>query len=130
MTVSYYNKENPYKNCKDEAGVKSVFVKEKGKINSYCFLIETSETILGFPDVVSVHRNTKEATFYEFKIARKGGIIEFEKDQISFYIRYKDLDVLVVAYDVEKERLHVFSVAELFRKSVYKISMKRTIELP
>ena len=81
------------------------------------FCIETEETVAGFPDVMEVLTDsTCRVSFYEFKFSSKNGVIKFQPTQPAFYKKNSELNIKVVAYNVQSKRVHVFSTNELFDK--------------
>lgn len=118
-----------YTKCKNEQQFKMLYIKEWNKGGFHHFCIETEETIKGFPDVLSVDKATGKAYFYEFKFTQNGKI-KFQPTQPSFYKKYTDLTIGIVAYNYLTNKVHIFSVKELFKDgSPYQINDKAEVDL-
>ena len=119
-----------YSKCKDEQSFKMLFLKHipnKEAFNHFC--IETEETVKGFPDVLCIHKETDLASFEEFKYT-KTGKIKFQSTQPAFYKKYKDLAIMVIAYNAKTDKVHTFMTNELFDKnSPYYMNEKAEVDL-
>lgn len=116
--------------CKNEQEFKMLFLKhipKKEEFNYFC--IETEETVKGFPDVLAIHKETDLAHFMEFKYT-KTGKIKFQPTQPSFYKKYKDLVIMIVAYNAKTNKAHAFMKETLFDKeSPYYMNEKAEVDL-
>lgn len=116
--------------CKDEQQFKMLFLKhipKKEGFNYFC--IETEETVKGFPDVLAVHKETYVASFMEFKYT-KTGKIKFQPTQPAFYKKYKDLVIMIVAYNAKTNKVHTFITDSLFDKgSLYYMNERAEVDL-
>lgn len=124
-------KEIDYSRCKDEQSFKMAFVKEMKK-NLYwkeVFCIETEETILGFPDVMTLTQSNI-ACFFEFKFSDSSGKIKFKPTQPAFYKKHKNMNIQVVAYNKKKNKVEKFLVDALFGDTPYKINNFAEVKLP
>lgn len=118
-----------YTKCKNEQQFKMLYIKEWNKGESTYFCIETEETIKGFPDVLSINKKTQTAFFQEFKYTQNGKI-KFQPTQPSFYKAHADLNIAVVAYNWLTDKVHIFSVKELFKNgSPYQMNDKAEVDL-
>lgn len=119
-----------YSKCKNEQEFKMLFLKHipnKEAFNHFC--IETEETVKGFPDVLCIDKVTKQVYFLEFKFT-KSGKIKFQPTQPAFYKKYKDLDIMVIAYNAKTDKVHSFMTNELFMKeSPYCMNEKAEVDL-
>lgn len=70
------------------------------------FEVENEEKEPGFPDLLCIKENTQEASFYEIKVARKGGIFKFEPTQPRFYKAHPELNIQVIVWDAEKSAIY------------------------
>lgn len=102
--------------CKNEQSFKKEYLCLFERRINFC--IETEETVLGFPDVLTLD-SRGFAEFYEFKFTN-GGVIKFQPSQIAFYRKYcmrlQRLSVRVVAYNRKTDSVHIIDVRELFDK--------------
>ena len=87
------------------------------------FEVENEEKEPGFPDVLSINRDTGVATLYEIKVAREGGIFRFEKTQPRFYMTHPQLNILVVVFDAQKREITVAN-AQWVLKEVLRTGLK------
>ena len=78
------------------------------------FEIESEETEPGFPDVICVHPK-KPAWFIEFKLSDSSGIITFQKTQPLFYKKHKDIDVVILAWDAQRNRMMAMGSHEVIK---------------
>lgn len=119
-----------YSKCKNEQEFKMLFLKHipnKEAFNHFC--IETEETVKGFPDVLGIHKETYATSFMEFKYT-KTGKIKFQPTQPAFYKKYKDLDIIVIAYNAKTDKVHSFMTNELFMKeSPYYMNERAEVDL-
>ena len=119
-----------YSKCKDEQSFKMLFLKHipnKEAFNHFC--IETEETVKGFPDVLSIHKETDKVSFEEFKYT-KTGKIKFQPTQPAFYKKYFTLPIIIVAYNAKTDKVHTFMTNELFDKnSPYYMNEKAEVDL-
>ena len=87
------------------------------------FEIENEEKEPGFPDVLSINRQTGVATLYEIKVAREGGVFKFEKTQPRFYVTHPQLNILVVIYDM-KQKVITVANAQWVLKEVLRTGLR------
>lgn len=121
---------NKYRKCKDEQTFKYAFLKDKYSDSSdFVFPIETEETIKGFPDVLIIKKGSNISFLLEFKFT-DGATVRFRKGQISFYKKYKELPIYVVAYSVKQEKVIIFPANELFTdEGQYKINANLEVKI-
>lgn len=119
-----------YSKCKNEQEFKMLFLKSaKDRKDFFTFCIETEETVKGFPDVLYIKKSDAQASFEEFKYT-KTGKIKFQPTQPSFYKKYNDLPITIVAYDAKTDKVHTFMTYELFdRNSPYFMNEKAEVDL-
>jgi hypothetical protein len=100
-----------YSTCKNEQQFKMKYINNVlKKAYPFVFCIETEETIGGFPDVMCLDYNQR-AYFFEFKFSTLSGKIKFQPTQPSFYKKYRNLNIYVVAYNKKKDSVVKFPVA-------------------
>jgi hypothetical protein len=68
------------------------------------FCIESPGAADGFPDVLALG-STGQYGLFEFKVSDKRGVIHFERTQPLFYRKHRDLDILIVAWNVPMARV-------------------------
>lgn len=117
-----YDASTKIKSCKDEQSFKMAYIDELRIVNNGTFFcIETEETVRGFPDVLFIEKTTQKAKLLEFKYAR-GGKIKFQPAQPAFYRMHSSLDISIVAYNPDTQRVHIFSADRLFKEGNYTIN--------
>lgn len=83
----------------------------------------------GFPDVMSVCRETTKSIFFEFKFT-KTGKIKFQPTQPAFYKAHSDMNIWIVAFNRKTGNVHEFYAKELFNnKSAYRLNLKAEVNL-
>lgn len=118
-----------YAKCQNEQQFKMLWLKRNQNPNTYFFCIETEETVKGFPDVMSVCRETTKSIFFEFKFT-KTGKIKFQPTQPAFYKIHSDMNIWIVAYNAKTKTLHQFEKNELFKAgNVYEMNDKAAVDL-
>lgn len=118
-----------YAKCQNEQQFKMLWLKRNQKPNTYFFCIETEETVKGFPDVMSVCRETTKSIFFEFKFT-KTGKIKFQPTQPAFYKAHSDMNIWIVAFNRKTGNVHEFYAKELFNnKSAYRLNLKAEVNL-
>ena len=118
-----------YAKCQNEQQFKMLWLKRNQNPNTYFFCIETEETVKGFPDVMSVCRETTKSIFFEFKFT-KTGKIKFQPTQPAFYKAHSDMNIWIVAYNAKTKTLHHFEKNELFKAgNVYEMNDKSEVDL-
>ena len=109
-----------FRACKDEQSFKMLYLKKctPDFTGNYNFCIESEGTVLGFPDVIelTVLNNSTCAVLKEFKYG-KTGTIHFQPTQPSFYRKYKDIKIKIIAFNAYTDRVHNFYASSLFDKS-------------
>jgi len=92
----------------DELSFKSKLIQKlrQDKRFNKVFAIENSEEP-GMPDLLVIEHDDR-VFFIETKYA-KSGTIKFKRTQPSWYIRHKDLNIFIVAYDDRTTDYHVIS---------------------
>ena len=76
------------------------------------FEIENEEKEPGFPDVLCVYKSG-QAAFFEMKVASSSGRFKMESTQPRFYSQHEDMDISVVVYDKENERICVIDAWQI-----------------
>ena len=119
-----------YSKCENEQEFKMLFIKSaKNRNDFYTFCIETEETVKGFPDLLCINKSDDKASFEEFKYT-KTGKIKFQPTQPAFYKKYSTLLINVIAYNAKTDRVHAFTVNNLFMKeSPYCMNEKAEVDL-
>lgn len=118
-----------YAKCQNEQQFKMLWLKRNQNPNTYFFCIETEETVKGFPDVMSVCRDTTKSIFFEFKFT-KTGKIKFQPTQPAFYKAHSDMNIWIVAFNRKTGNVHEFYAKELFNnKSAYRLNLKAEVNL-
>lgn len=118
-----------YAKCQNEQQFKMLWLKKNQNPNTYFFCIETEETVKGFPDVMSVCRETTKSIFFEFKFT-KTGKIKFQPTQPAFYKLHHNLVITIVAYNAKTKTLHKFGALNLFNLgSRYSMNEKAEVDL-
>ena len=118
-----------YIGCQNEQQFKMKWLKinELPKIISFC--IETEETVKGFPDVLCIDKETKQAYFLEFKFT-KSGKIKFQPTQPAFYKKHYYLPIKIIAYNERTRTVHYIMKEDLFQESsAYKMNEKAEVDL-
>lgn len=117
-----------YSDSIDEQTFKMKYIKEELKPRyKKVFCIETEETVAGFPDVMAID-DTNRVTLLEFKFAR-GNRIKFKPTQPGFYKRNSDLSIWIVAYNKNKNEVHIFEAEEMFTEGKYKMNERAEVKL-
>jgi hypothetical protein len=75
------------------------------------FMIESEDTVPGFPDVLCVKKDS--CLLIEFKVSDDQGVLHFERTQPLFYKKHPDLYMLILAWDVPKQRLICIDPADV-----------------
>lgn len=106
-----------------------LWLKRNQNLNTYFFCIETEETVKGFPDVMSVCRETTKSIFFEFKFT-KTGKIKFQPTQPAFYKKHYYLPIKIIAYNERTQTVHYIMKEDLFQESsAYKMNEKAEVDL-
>ena len=122
-------KGTEYAKCQNEQQFKMKWLKINNLSNFTWFCIETEETVKGFPDVMFIDNDTKQAWFAEFKFT-KTGKIKFQPTQPAFYKKYYHLPIKVIAYNAKTNTVHFIMKEELLRdSSIYKLNEKAEVDL-
>lgn len=69
----------------------------------------------GMPDLLIID-NKDKAVFVEIKYARKG-VITFERTQIPWYRRHRNLNIIVIAYNDKTRNIHRIDAAVILMKA-------------
>lgn len=130
MILSYCTEDLDFSYCSNEMQFKCSFIKKaRNKDIFHSFLVETEETVQGFPDVMYINKKTQKASFEEFKFT-KTGKIKFQPSQPAFYRKYNTLDVAIIAYNAFTNKVHCILPVELFdEKSPYFMNDKAEVDL-
>lgn len=118
-----------YIGCQNEQQFKMKWIKinELPKIVPFC--IETEETVKGFPDVLCIDKETKQAYFLEFKFTKSGNI-KFQPTQPAFYKKHFYLPIKIIAYNAKTRTVHYIQKEHLFcENSAYKMNEKAEVNL-
>ena len=86
------------------------------------FEIENEEKEPGFPDVLKIDFLGR-ATFFEIKVARKGGRFKFESTQPRFYKSHPHLKIWVAVWDAENHMAYFIDALEAADKVLEKSSL-------
>lgn len=122
-------KSDDFSNCQNEQQFKMQWLKinKFPEISTFC--IETEETVAGFPDVLCIDKETKQAYFLEFKFT-KSGKIKFQPTQPAFYKKHYYLPIKVIAYNAKTQTVHYIMKENLFwEDSTYKMNAKAEVDL-
>lgn len=122
-------RSDDYTDCQNEQQFKMKWLKINELPNFTKFCIETEETVKGFPDVMFIDNDTKQAHFAEFKFT-KTGKIKFQPTQPAFYKKYNGLPITIIAYNAKTDKVHTFMANELFMKaSPYYMNERAEVDL-
>ena len=118
-----------YIDCQNEQQFKMKWLKLNELPNILSLCIETEETVKGFPDVLSIDKETKKTYFFEFKFTKRGKI-RFQPTQPAFYKKYAYLSIWIIAYNAHTRTVHIIPKEALFQEnSDYKMNEKAEVDL-